>query len=360
MDKRAWYKNKKRFFYVLVLFQTGVIIFTAAYVVLFVNNTRNGKSALQKNGYRRYYNLKSESKGKTRGVKGLKAFNIFVRAKGRIDIDDDQRRDIKNIEPTAPIGKRKYNESDVKKYNNNSDHNNLQDNDKDEYKMNKTYKNKMGRKSTKKKKNNKRYSSKKRTSINTINRKDFNGNRQKRNTTNKKRKKKINGNKSNTNSKKPKGNNDFLSELSQPNQVKPILMFIAIMSAPERIRRRNALRRSWLRQCEQHNTSCYFFTDALDTHGDRLPDEISVALEQEQFLHKDMILTGSPGGINFSRRYLWIINWANRNYKFDFLLRVDDDYFICMDRLFLELPYRKTVRNLYWGHVHCFPPGKLI
>ncbi len=143
------------------------------------------------------------------------------------------------------------------------------------------------------------------------------------------------------------------TEITQTNQSKPILMFIAIMSAPERIHRRNALRRSWLRQCQQHNTSCYMFTDALDMYGKRLPDEIHVALEQEQFLHQDLILAESPGGINFATRYLWIIKWANRNYKFDFLLRVDDDYFICMDRLFLELPYREMVTKLYWGHIHC-------
>ena len=93
-------------------------------------------------------------------------------------------------------------------------------------------------------------------------------------------------------------------------------------------------------------------------NGDRLDDKIYIPLEQEQFLHRDMVLSESPGGINFARRYLWIINWANKNYKFDFLLRVDDDYFICMDRLFLELPYRKVFRKLYWGHVHCHPPGK--
>ena len=93
-------------------------------------------------------------------------------------------------------------------------------------------------------------------------------------------------------------------------------------------------------------------------NGNRLDEKIYIHLEQEQFLHRDMVLSESPGGINFARRYLWIINWANRNYKFDFLLRVDDDYFICMDRLFLELPYRKIIKKLYWGHVHCYPPGK--
>ena len=153
-------------------------------------------------------------------------------------------------------------------------------------------------------------------------------------------------------------NNNFRLEQKNPSdQRKSILMFIAILSAPNRIYRRNALRRSWLRQCKHLNTSCYIFTDSLDTYGKRLHDEILVALKHEQFLNKDLILTESPGGVNFATRYLWVIKWANRNYKFDFLLRVDDDYFICMDRLFLELPHRKVIRKLYWGYIHCAPAG---
>ena len=166
------------------------------------------------------------------------------------------------------------------------------------------------------------------------------------------------GNHYNSNNRSKKRSNFTLEQQNPSNQRKSILMFIAILSAPNRIHRRNALRRSWLRQCKRRNTSCYIFTDGLDTHGKRLPNEVIVALEQEQFLNKDLILTESPGGVNFATRYLWVIKWANRNYKFDFLLRVDDDYFICMDRLFLELPHRKMIRKLYWGHVHCYPPGK--
>ena len=174
-------------------------------------------------------------------------------------------------------------------------------------------------------------------------------------------------NENNYNNSNNKRNNFTLEQAKQntskqakenpSNQRKSILMFIAILSAPKRIHRRNALRKSWLRQCEQLNTSCYIFTDSLDTYGKRLPDEIMVVLEQEQFLNKDLILTESPGGVNFATRYLWVIKWANRNYKFDFLLRVDDDYFICMDRLFLELPRRKVIRKLYWGYIHCAPAG---
>ena len=40
--------------------------------------------------------------------------------------------------------------------------------------------------------------------------------------------------------------------------------------------------------------------------------------------------------------------------KFDFryLLRIDDDYFLCLKRLLLELPTRPK-KNLIWGYFHC-------
>ena len=40
--------------------------------------------------------------------------------------------------------------------------------------------------------------------------------------------------------------------------------------------------------------------------------------------------------------------------KFDFryLLRIDDDYFLCLKRLLSELPTRPK-KNLIWGHFHC-------
>jgi hypothetical protein len=105
MDKRAWYKNKKGFFHILVLFQTGVILFTATYVVLFVRNTRNGKSVGSDNGYRRYYDLKSENRRRTYE---RKAFNILVRAKGRV-IDNHKGGNSK----TSSNGR---NQSDIKNY----------------------------------------------------------------------------------------------------------------------------------------------------------------------------------------------------------------------------------------------------
>ena len=51
-----------------------------------------------------------------------------------------------------------------------------------------------------------------------------------------------------------------------------------------------------------------------------------------------------------------MLNWANARYKFEYFLRIDDDYFVCMDRLLFELPHRPR-EKLYWGYVHCSPPG---
>lgn len=136
-----------------------------------------------------------------------------------------------------------------------------------------------------------------------------------------------------------------------------VIIFIGIISAPHLIFRRNALRRSWLKECKRKGIPCLFFTDNQDMHGNKLPLHIHVPLHQEQLIHGDLILAESPGGVNFARRYLWILNWANARYQFKYFLRVDDDYFVCINRLLLELPHRRR-KKLYWGHVHCTPPGR--
>ena len=44
--------------------------------------------------------------------------------------------------------------------------------------------------------------------------------------------------------------------------------------------------------------------------------------------------------------------WAKAKFNFQFLLRLDDDFFVCMDRLVNELPSRPKT-NLSWGWYHC-------
>ena len=51
-------------------------------------------------------------------------------------------------------------------------------------------------------------------------------------------------------------------------------------------------------------------------------------------------------------RLVWMLQWFVNNYDFEYFLRVDDDYFICFDRLIYDLQFRPK-NGLYWGWVHC-------
>lgn len=56
--------------------------------------------------------------------------------------------------------------------------------------------------------------------------------------------------------------------------------------------------------------------------------------------------------MNFALRLLWMLKYFTHNYDFDFFLRVDDDYFVCLQHLLTELPQRPKTA-LWWGWIHC-------
>ena len=58
------------------------------------------------------------------------------------------------------------------------------------------------------------------------------------------------------------------------------------------------------------------------------------------------------GGIEFGIRFLYHTKWAAANYDFQYFLRTDDDYFVCLKKLLNELPWRPK-HNLCWGNFHC-------
>lgn len=58
------------------------------------------------------------------------------------------------------------------------------------------------------------------------------------------------------------------------------------------------------------------------------------------------------GGKEFGLRFLYHIKWASATYDFQYFLRTDDDYFVCLKKLVNELPLRPK-QNLCWGWFHC-------
>ena len=61
-----------------------------------------------------------------------------------------------------------------------------------------------------------------------------------------------------------------------------------------------------------------------------------------------------PGGYNFALRLVWILRYSREHFDYDYFLRIDDDHFLCLDRLLYELPFRKK-SALIWGFIHCKP-----
>ena len=92
-----------------------------------------------------------------------------------------------------------------------------------------------------------------------------------------------------------------------------------------------------------------FFTDAPENSTEQ-----GRAVLQEQKLNEDIIFQDLSGGVEFGKRFLYHMVWAMQNYEFDYFLRMDDDYFFCLERFLHELPM--PMRPMYhWGYVHCLP-----
>ena len=117
-------------------------------------------------------------------------------------------------------------------------------------------------------------------------------------------------------------------------------LIVAVLSAPIRIDRREGIRRTWMKECGSPDILCRFFTDSL---SDMEPN-VKEVLVNESLRFGDIQFMPVPKGYNFGRRILWLLEWSSKHYEFDFFLRMDDDYFLCVRRLLFELPFRSQKR----------------
>ena len=92
---------------------------------------------------------------------------------------------------------------------------------------------------------------------------------------------------------------------------------------------------------------CVFVTDGI------IEDPVQRALVlQERNRFKDLEFLPVAGGLVFGQRFLNQIKWAKAKFDFQYLLKIDDDYFLCLKRLLSELPMRPT-NKLVWANFHC-------
>lgn len=151
------------------------------------------------------------------------------------------------------------------------------------------------------------------------------------------------------------------NQISESTEEDMPVLFIAVISGGSFIERRKAIRQTWMKDCSlRKNVVCKFFTDTLNVKGKSLPNATIEKLRQESAENNnDLVLLNTPSGRNFAIRLLSVMDWAEDNFEFDYFLRIDDDHFLCLDRLLYELPFRPRER-LYWGHLHCTPGEALL
>ena len=92
---------------------------------------------------------------------------------------------------------------------------------------------------------------------------------------------------------------------------------------------------------------CKFFTDGL-----QLTKEVQKNLSAEQKIHRDIEFMPFEETRIFGIRFLYQIMWAKAKYEFKFMLHMDDDYFLCLEKLKSEL-YHRPKKSLVWGSYHC-------
>ena len=81
-------------------------------------------------------------------------------------------------------------------------------------------------------------------------------------------------------------------------------------------------------------------------------DPYEKQLAEEAAKHNDMEYQVLGGGVEFGKRFIYHMLWAVKNFEFDYFMRLDDDYFLCFDKVINELPM-PPLKLFHWGWVHC-------
>eukprot|EP00794_Sanderia_malayensis_P008089 gene8089-8956_t len=142
----------------------------------------------------------------------------------------------------------------------------------------------------------------------------------------------------------------------QVETLKDIKLLVIVSSSAKKRQRRDAIRASWWSECESNKVKCLFFTD--DINSPKLT-EIKPQLLHESRVYKDMIFQPIDVGVKFGLRFLFQFQWAVANYRFQYILRVDDDVMICLHRLLHDLDHFPK-NNMQWGFLHCTNPGAVF
>ena len=128
-----------------------------------------------------------------------------------------------------------------------------------------------------------------------------------------------------------------------------VMLVIAVVSA--RPERRQAVRQSWVAWGDERVELRFFVEEPEPGSAD------AAALAEESAAHGDLVLMDIDPGMNFGLKLVWALRWMSYEFTFDFFLRLDDDYFLCLRRLLDELEVTRALAEaplkIFGGLVMC-------
>ncbi|XP_053205182.1 beta-1,3-galactosyltransferase 6-like [Panonychus citri] len=140
-----------------------------------------------------------------------------------------------------------------------------------------------------------------------------------------------------------------LSSHLTTSQKQEIDLVILIMSAPGYKDRRDAIRESWINLIGSNRSIKYYFVMGTQSGGNLVLEHLKK--EQEKF--NDIIIFPHilDSYSTLSLKLLESLRWTYSRFNYKFILKVDDDSFVRIDKLYDELKSKKAdSRTLYWGY----------
>jgi len=134
------------------------------------------------------------------------------------------------------------------------------------------------------------------------------------------------------------------------NEPVPRTLFIAIISGPGDFGQRQALRNSWIMKSPE-NDSLVSAPGYKFYVGETFDQNVisGIAKENEQY-NDIIILPLYDSYLNLTLKTRLVFEHAFANYSFDFLLKADDDIFVCLNDLVGALRNLPSKDDYYIGH----------
>uniref|UniRef100_A0A0B6Y861 Hexosyltransferase n=1 Tax=Arion vulgaris TaxID=1028688 RepID=A0A0B6Y861_9EUPU len=130
-----------------------------------------------------------------------------------------------------------------------------------------------------------------------------------------------------------------------PSKYSRYTLVILIISGPDNLNERNTIRQTWLTGIDD---SFVLFRFVVGTAA--LDKEKAIQLTREDATNKDMVLLNnvkdSYNELTF--KVLQALVWLDKHAEYQYVLKVDDDSFVFVSGVLLELQFKPKER-LYWG-----------